>query len=60
MIMKKLLTILLLVSMSFTFTSCDSWLDVNKNVDAPYMVCPVHTKEAWEAYEKEHATTPTP
>lgn len=33
---------------------------VNKNVDAPYMVCPVHTKEAWEAYEKEHATTPTP
>ena len=33
--MKKLLTILLLASMSFTFTSCDSWLDVNKNVDAP-------------------------
>ena len=21
--------------MSFTFTSCDSWLDVNNNVDAP-------------------------
>ncbi len=38
MIMKKLLTILLLVSMSFTFTSCDSWLDVNKNVDAPDQV----------------------
>ncbi len=33
--MKKLLTILLLASMSFTFTSCDSWLDVNNNVDAP-------------------------
>ena len=33
--MKKLLTILLLASMSFTFTSCESWLDVNKNVDAP-------------------------
>ena len=33
---------------------------VNKNVDAPYMVCPVHTKEAWEAYEKENSTTPTP
>lgn len=33
--MKKLLTILLLASMSFTFTACDSWLDVNKEVDAP-------------------------
>ena len=33
--MKKLLTILLLASMSFTFTACDSWLDVNNNVDAP-------------------------
>ncbi len=33
--MKKLLTILLLASMSFTFTACDSWLDVNDNVDAP-------------------------
>ena len=33
--MKKLLTILLLASMSFTFSSCDSWLDVNDNVDAP-------------------------
>ncbi len=35
MIMKKLLTILLLASLSFTFTGCESWLDVNKNVDAP-------------------------
>ena len=33
--MKKLLTILLLASMSFTFSSCESWLDVNKNIDAP-------------------------
>ena len=33
--MKKLLTILLLASMSFTFSSCESWLDVNNNVDAP-------------------------
>jgi len=33
--MKKLLTILLLASMSFTITSCESWLDVNKNEDAP-------------------------
>ncbi|MBR4088017.1 MAG: SusD/RagB family nutrient-binding outer membrane lipoprotein [Bacteroidales bacterium] len=33
--MKKLIAILLLASMSFTFTSCDSWLDVNNNVDAP-------------------------
>lgn len=28
--------------------------DLNQNVDAPYVVCPVHTKEAWEKYEKEH------
>ena len=24
----------------------------NPNVNAPYLVCPVHTKEAWEAYQK--------
>ncbi len=36
--MKKLLTILLLASMSFTFASCDSYLDVNKEVDAPEYV----------------------
>ena len=30
----------------------------NKNVDAPYVVCPVHTKEAWEAYEAAQATEP--
>ncbi len=33
--MKKLLTILLLASMTFTMSSCESWLDVNKNEDAP-------------------------
>lgn len=33
--MKKILTILLLASFSFASTSCDSYLDVNKNVDAP-------------------------
>lgn len=34
---------------------------VNENVNAPYMVCPLHTKEAWEKYqkEKEEATRPT-
>ena len=25
--------------------------DVNAKVDAPYLVCPDHTKEAWEAYQ---------
>ena len=25
----------------------------NKNVDAPYIVCTEHTKEAWEAYQAE-------
>ncbi len=40
----------------------------NKDQKAPYIVCPVHTKEAWEKYEEEQAaqepsepeeTTPT-
>jgi membrane peptidoglycan carboxypeptidase len=26
--------------------------------DAPYMICPEHTKAAWEAYEAEQATEP--
>lgn len=26
----------------------------NANVDAPYVICPVHTKEAWDAYLAEH------
>ena len=30
----------------------------NKDVDAPYVVCPVHTKEAWEAYQESIATEP--
>lgn len=25
----------------------------NKNTNAPYLVCPVHTKEAWEKYQEE-------
>jgi len=33
--MKKLLTILLLASFTFTFTGCDEYLDVNNNEDAP-------------------------
>jgi membrane peptidoglycan carboxypeptidase len=31
--------------------------DINLGVEAPYKVCTVHTKEAWEAYQK--ANTPT-
>ncbi len=31
----------------------------NAGVNAPYIVCPAHTKEAWEAYEKEHAAGTT-
>ena len=27
--------------------------DANENSDAPYLVCPVHTKEAWEKYQEE-------
>ena len=30
----------------------------NKKVDAPYIVCPVHTQEAWEEYEASQATEP--
>ena len=26
--------------------------------DAPYLICPVHTQAAWEAYEAEQATEP--
>ena len=32
---KKISTIILLASMLFTNVSCDDYLDVNKNVDAP-------------------------
>ncbi len=28
-----------------------------KDNKAPYITCTVHTKEAWEAYQKEHGTT---
>lgn len=30
----------------------------NQDVDAPYVVCPVHTKEAWEEYMASQATEP--
>lgn len=30
----------------------------NKGIDAPYVVCSVHTKEAWEDYEASQATEP--
>ena len=30
----------------------------NKNVDAPYVICPVHTQQAWEDYEASQATEP--
>lgn len=30
---------------------------INQGIDAPYLVCPVHTQEAWEQYEKEQAAT---
>ena len=28
--------------------------NANKNVQAPYVVCTVHTKESWERYQQEH------
>ena len=34
--------------------------DLKQDVDAPYMVCPVHTKEAWEKYQQtQKPTDPT-
>ncbi len=33
--------------------------DLKQEVEAPYMVCPVHNQEAWEKYEAENATDPT-
>jgi membrane peptidoglycan carboxypeptidase len=30
---------------------------INKDVNAPYLVCPLHTKEAWEAYQESIAET---
>ena len=32
--------------------------DLNQWRDAPYMICPVHTKVAWEEYEAAQATEP--
>ena len=31
----------------------------NNGIDAPYLVCPVHTKEAWESYQEAHKPEPT-
>lgn len=31
----------------------------NAGVNAPYVVCPVHTKEAWDAYQATHTPEPT-
>lgn len=33
--MKKILTVILLAICTLSFSSCEKWLDVNKNVDAP-------------------------
>ncbi len=33
--------------------------NINKDVNAPYLVCPVHTKEAWEAYQAQQPTEPS-
>ncbi|MDD6678248.1 MAG: transglycosylase domain-containing protein [Firmicutes bacterium] len=40
------------------FTGFDG--NVNKNVKAPYLICPVHTEEAWKKFQAEQeATKPT-
>ena len=31
--------------------------NVNKDVDAPYLVCPVHTQQAWEEYQAQQQPT---
>jgi len=28
--------------------------DINKDVDAPYLVCPTHTQKAWEEYQEKN------
>jgi len=33
--------------------------DANKDVDAPYLVCPVHTEKAWAEYEAQQPTEPS-
>ena len=32
--------------------------NANNGVDAPYVTCPVHTRQAWEEYEASQATEP--
>lgn len=34
--------------------------NLKQKTDAPYLVCTVHTKEAWEAYQQSHPTEPGP
>lgn len=33
---------------------------LQQSEDAPYLVCPEHTKAAWEAYQNSHPTEPEP
>ena len=33
---------------------------LNQKVDAPYLVCPLHTEEAWKEYEASQETTVPP
>ena len=32
--------------------------NLKQSVDAPYVVCKVHTQKAWQQYEAQHPTTP--
>ncbi len=50
--MKKILTLLLLAAFSFASVSCDDYLDVNKNVDAPdHIEAPLYLSGALAAWE---------
>lgn len=50
--MKKILTILLLASISFASVSCDKYLDVNDNVDAPdYVEAPLYLAGVLSAWQ---------
>ncbi len=33
--------------------------NLKQSVNAPYVVCPLHTKAAWEKYEAQHPQTPS-
>lgn len=49
---------------SYVYYTSGNWHgfsgNANKGVDAPYIVCSVHTKQAWEAYEKQKAEATEP